>query len=144
VKPKEFIDQLDDARIVAAIADAEGKSSGEIRVYVSHKKREDALAAARKRFLQLGMAKTRRRNAVLIYFAPSTHKFAIWGDLGVHEKCGENFWREIVAQMMALLKEGKFTEAVIEAVHRVGDVLAQHFPRESDDQNELPNQIIRD
>lgn len=144
MRPKEFIDHLDDDKIVAAIAEAERKTSGEIRVYVSHRKREDALAGARARFVKLGMARTRHRNAVLIYFAPLTHKFAIWGDVGVHTKCGEVFWQEIAGRMTASLKNGRFTEAAVLAVQSVGEVLARHFPREPDDKDELPNKVERD
>src|SRR5882757_7591491 len=116
MKPKEFIDQLDDAKIVAAIASAEQKTSGEIRVSMSHNMREDAVAAAQARFLKLGMTPTRQRNAALIYFAPRTRQFAIWGDVGVHEKCGLELWAGIITQMTPLLKSGRFTEAVTEAV----------------------------
>ena len=144
MKPKAFIDRLDDAKIVAAIAEAERKSSGEICVYVSSRKREDALDAARRRFHRLGMTQTRHRNGVLIYFAPLTRKFAVWGDEGVHQKCGETFWPEIVAQMTPSLETGKFTEAVVFAVTKVGEVLAQHFPRQPDDRNELPDRVVRD
>ena len=143
MKPREFITQLDEAKIVAAIAEAERKTSGEIRVYVSHKQREDALAAAHVRFRKLGMTKTRHRNAVLIYFAPLTHKFAIVGDTGIHEKCGDNFWQGIASEMSDLLKKQLFTEAIITAVKKVGDILSQHFPSGLDDRNELPNQIAR-
>src|SRR2546422_932111 len=93
--PHEFIRKLDEPKIVAAITESEKRTSGEIRVYISHKKREDALAAAHLRFRKLGMARTRHRNAVLIYFGPLTHKFAIVGDTGIHEKCGESFWQEL-------------------------------------------------
>ena len=144
MKPKEFIDQLDDAKIVATIAAAELRTSGEIRVYVSHKVREDAVAAAQARFLKLDMARTRERNAVLIYFAPRTQQFAIWGDAGVHEKCGQELWSETTTQMTPLLKSGRFTEAVIEAVQRVGEALARHFPRRPDDKNELSDHVERD
>ena len=143
MKPDEFLDQLDDAKIVAAIGEAERQSSGEIRVYVSHKKREDALAAAQVRFQKLGMTRTRHRNAVLIYFAPLTHQFAVVGDAGVHEKCGDDFWRDISAAMSAQLKQGKFTEAIVDAIQKTGALLAQHFPRDPDDRNELPNQVER-
>ena len=144
MKPKLFLDQLDDAKIAAAIAEAEQRSSGEIRVYVSHRPREDALEAARRRFLKLGMARTRQRNAVLIYFAPTTQKFAVWGDIGVHEKGGEDCWRSITASMIPLLKQGQFTAALEEAIRQIGDLLALHFPRRSDDRDELPNQVSRD
>ena len=144
MKPKEFLDQLDDAKIVAAIASAEQTTSGEIRVYVSHKVREDAVAAAQARFIKLGMTQTQERNAVLIYFAPRSQQFAIWGDAGVHEKCGQELWSEVATQMAPLLKAGRFTEAVTEAVKRVGAALAWHFPRRGNDRNELPNQVERD
>ena len=144
MKSKEFINRLDEARIVGAIAEAERKSSGEIRVYVSHRKRTDPLAFAQKRFLELGMTNTRHRNAVLIYLVPRTRQFAIVGDRGVHEKCGDAFWRDVTARMTDLLKQGRFTDAILNAIQKVGDVLARNFPRDSEDQNELPDQIVRD
>ena len=144
MKPGEFLDQLDDAKIVAAIGEAEHQSSGEIRVYVSHKKREDALAAAHIRFQKLGMTRTRQRNAVLIYFAPLTRQFAIVGDTGIHQKCGDDFWQGISTAMSAQLKQGKFTEAIVDAIQKTGALLAQHFPRDPDDRNELPNEVERD
>lgn len=144
MKPKEFINQLDEARIVDAMAQAERKSSGEVRVYVSRRRRTDPLAIAQKRFLDLGMTRTRHRNAVLIYIAPRTRQFAIVGDAGVHEKCGDAFWREVSASMTDLLKEGRFTDALVGAIQKVGDLLARHFPRDSNDQNELPDRIVRE
>ncbi len=139
----EFLEQLDDAKIVAAIGEAEQRSSGEIRVYVSHKKREDALAAAHVRFQKLGLTKTRHRNAVLIYFAPITRQFAIVGDVGIHQKGGDDFWRDSSAAMSAQLKQGKFTEAVVDAIRKTGALLEEHFPRDPDDRNELPNEVER-
>jgi uncharacterized membrane protein len=144
MKPAQFIQGLDEAQIVAAIAKAERKTSGEIRVYVSHKKREDILVAARRRFHKLAMTKTRQRNAVLIYFAPVTHKFAIWGDVGVHEKCGQALWDDIAAGMSDLLKQGQFTEGVVIAITQVGEALAKYFPPVGDDRNELSNEIAKD
>ena len=144
MKPEQFIEGLDEAQIVAAIAKAERKTSGEIRVYVSHKKREDILVAARRRFDKLGMTRTRQRNAVLIYFAPLTHKFAIWGDIGVHEKCGQALWDDIAAGMGDLLKQGHFTDGVVTAITQVGEALAKYFPPVHDDLNELSNEIAKD
>lgn len=141
---KEFIAQLDEAKILAAIARAEQSTSGEIRVAVSHKHRVDALAAAQKRFVKLGMHQTPHRNAVLIYFAPKAHTFAIWGDVAVHEKCGDDFWKGIAAKIAPQLKAGQFTEAIEEAVCEIGEVLAKHFPRGRDDKNTLPDDIVRD
>ena len=139
---KEFISQLDEARMVAAIGAAEQKTSGEIRVYISHHAHADALAFAQKRFQQLGMTRTRQRNAVLLYLAPRTRQFAIVGDSGVHAKCGDAFWQDVSAQLGAGLKQGDYTAALVQAVQRVGALLAAHFPLIAGDANELPDAII--
>src|SRR4051812_9540597 len=120
MKPKHFVEKVDEARVVAAIATAERKSSGEIRIYVSHKRREDALGAAKARF-SLGLHKAHHRKAVLIYFNPLTHKFAIWGDVNAHQKCGDTFWQKLAAEMAPLLTDGHLTEAIEHAVKEVGE-----------------------
>jgi len=144
MKPKEFLDRLDDDKVMATIADAERKSSGEIRVFVSNEKPPDTLAAAAVQFLKLGMDKTRERNGVLMFFAPKLQQFAVVGDEGIDAKCGVDFWQQIASEITAHLKAGEFTEAVVDAVTHVGNVLAKHFPRSPDDRNELPNQVARD
>ena len=134
---------LDDARVVAAIAAAEQLTSGEIRVVVAQAKTADPIAAAEKQFERLGMIKTDARNGVLIYVAPASRNFAVIGDQGVHEKCGEGFWRELAAAMSACFKRGEFTEGLVLGIERAGTLLAAHFPRRPDDQNELPDRIER-
>ncbi len=138
-----FLTQLDDRKIVAAIADAERKSSGEIRVYVSEKEVDDALREAKLQFLRLNMEKTRARNGVLIYIAPRSQNFAIAGDVGVDRQCGQAFWAEIASEMEARLKREQYMDAVLWAIDRVGALLAAHFPRLPDDRNELPDDVAR-
>lgn len=146
MKPADFLNKLDDHRVAEAIAAAEGITSGEIRVFVTERDlgHDDVLTRAKARFEKLGMTQTRERNAVLLYFAPVAQKFAIIGDRGIHEKCGQPFWEEVAAEMHTLLHENHFTEAVVGAVKKVGEVLARHFPRRPDDQNELPNVVERE
>ena len=81
------------------------------------------------------------RNGVLLFFAPRSQQFAVYGDVAVHERCGDAFWREIAEAMTPLLRDGKFTDAIVMAVQRVGAVLAEHFPRKPDDRNELPDAV---
>ena len=128
MKVKEFISQLDETRIVAAIAEAEKLTTGEIRVYISHRAHANVLAVAQKRFHQLGMTKRHHRNAVLLYIAPRSHQFAIVGDSGVHDKCGDAFWREVSAQLGVAMRQGDYTAAVIQAIGQIGQLLAAHFP----------------
>jgi uncharacterized membrane protein len=143
MRTKEFLSKLDHDRIIEAIRGAESKTSGEIRVYIQRGKFEtDPVPLAQKKFQRLGMYKTRERNAVLIFVAPRAHKFAVVGDQGIHERCGEQFWQHVVEGMRVHFQNEKFSRALTEAVNEVGKVLAAHFPRTSANANELPDEII--
>ena len=144
MKPKEFISQLDEAKLVAAIADAESKTSGEIRVFLSHHKPADAVAAAQRAFDKLGMARTRHRNGVLIFVAPKARKFAVIGDAGVHQHCGDEFWKALADEMSGHFRKAEFTTGIIHGIRKAGELLARHFPRQPDDVNELPDDIAHD
>lgn len=142
--PDDFLNRLNHDDIVAAIQAAELRTSGEIRVFVSHQSQTDAMAAARQHFAKLGMDQTAARNGVLIYVAPRAQTFAVIGDSGVNAKCGESFWTDLAVSMQARFRQGEFTQGILEAVHRTGEVLALHFPRQSDDRNELPDAVSTD
>lgn len=136
-----FFSKLDSNRIVSAIAEAERRSSGEIRVHVTLRKPDDLEARARRRFERLGMTKTAERNGVLFYIAPAVRRFQILGDSGIHDHCGPEFWKEMASEMEESFRRGEFTDGVVRGVARVGDLLARHFPRTAADKNELPNAI---
>ncbi|HEX5133861.1 MAG TPA: TPM domain-containing protein [Thermoanaerobaculia bacterium] len=136
-----FFSKLDSGRIVSAIAEAERRSSGEIRVHVTLRKPDDLESRARRRFERLGMTNTAERNGVLFYIAPAVRRFQILGDSGIHERCGPDFWKEVAAEMEESFRRGEFTEGVVRGVGKVGDLLTRHFPRSKADKNELPNAI---
>lgn len=135
------VPHVDDVRIVAAIAEAEAHTSGEIRIVLSRQSVADPVAAAEEQFERLEMMNTADRNGVLIFVALSSHTFAVIGDQGVHEKCGQDFWRTLTDAMSAHFKQGKFTDGLVLGISRAGALLAEHFPRRPDDPNELPDHI---
>ena len=135
--------RLEHKRIVDAIASAEAKTSGEIRVFIQRGElASDALPFAEKKFLELRMDKTAERNAILILVAPRAQKFAVVGDEGVHQKCGPEFWQRLVESMRTHFKREAFTDALVEAIESAGLLLARHFPRLATDRNELPDDIV--
>ena len=145
MRTKEFLSQLDDERIVAAIAAAEAQTSGEIRVYIQRGEiADDPLEFAQKKFQELGMTKTTARNAILLLVAPRARKFAVVGDEGIHQKCSEEFWEQLVEEMRAHFKNENFTEALVHGIKSAGDLLARYFPRSAADKNELPDNVIGD
>ena len=133
--------KIDHARVVAAITAAELQTSGEIRVVLCRHKVADPVVAAQREFARLGMTATTARNGVLLYLAPRSRNFAVIGDTGVHEKCGDAFWTELAAAMTEHFKRGDFTAGLIHGIEHAGDLLAQHFPHTDGDRNELPDDI---
>lgn len=138
---KEFVHRLDNDRIVEAIGAAEKLTSGEIRVFLSKKKIDDPVRSAEAEFQRLKMDRTELHNGVLLFIAPESQAFAIIGDRGIHEKCGQSFWGEVAEAMRASFKEGQFTDGVIKGIEAAAEALRQHFPCRPDDINELPNQV---
>ena len=47
-----------------------------------------------------------------------------------------------MADMLEQIKRGCIAEGMAAGVRDVGEVLAQQFPRDEDDQNELPDRLI--
>jgi uncharacterized membrane protein len=143
MRTKEFLGKLEHDQIVRAIQDAESKSSGQIRVHLQRGKLDgDALVAAQNKFHRLGMHKTRERNAVLIYVAPRAHKFAVVGDKAIHEKCGDALWQRVVDKMREHFQNERFSDALVDAVRDIGQVLAEHFPGKGHGGNELPDNVV--
>ena len=136
--------KIDHARVLAAITAAESHTSGEIRVVIARHAAPDPMAAAQRQFARLGMVQTKERNGVLIYLAPRSHTFAVIGDTAVHDKCGDAFWRLLTAAMALHFKRGEFTEGLVHGIDKAGALLAEHFPRNPDDRDELPNAIETD
>ena len=43
-------------------------------------------------------------------------KFAVIGDTGIHQRCGEEFWQRLVEAMREHFKAENFTDAVVHAI----------------------------
>ncbi|QYM78493.1 TPM domain-containing protein [Horticoccus luteus] len=135
---------VDHPRIVAAIRAAEKRTSGEVRVLVARRPTADAVADAQRHFERLAMTQTRERNGVLFFVAPRSRAFAVIGDTNIHARCGDSFWSDVAAAMTDHFRRGDFTGGLEHGIARAGALLAHEFPRQSDDQNELPDEIEED
>jgi uncharacterized membrane protein len=142
VTQKEFLDMLDQPRIVEAIGAAERETSGEIRIHIQPKATGgDVRYVAERTFERLGMTKTALRNGVLLFIASEERSFVILGDKGIDEKVPSEFWYEIAAKLTARFKNGEFTEGIVEAITAAGQQLKTYFPRAEGDVNELTDEI---
>ena len=138
---KTFFTDQQKSSIKQAIADAELNTSGEIRVHLENHCSEDVLDRAAYLFDKLEMKKTDMRNAVLCYVAVKDNKFAVIGDSGINSLVEENFWEDVKSLLLAQFKKGNFTEGLVAGITKAGEKLKKHFPYQTDDTNELSNEI---
>jgi uncharacterized membrane protein len=132
-------EQQEDIRL--AIMNAELDTSGEIRVHIENTCTGDALDRALAVFNKLEMDKTENHNGVLIYLAVKNRKFAIIGDKAIHEVVTENYWDSTKNMMLNHFRENQFTEGLIEAITETGKKLKKYFPYQTNDVNELSDEI---
>lgn|SRR5690606_11276617 len=141
---KRFLSEKDEEEIVAAIREAEMKTSGEIRVHIERHTDKDPFDHAIEIFHQLKMDNTKLQNGVLIYLAIDDHNFVILGDKGINDVVPEGFWETTKDLMAGHFKKGDFKQGLIDGILMAGEQLQAHFPWDSKgDINELPDQISR-
>jgi len=141
MKASDFFTKEQKEEITTAIKEAELNTSGEIRVHIENSFKGDVMDRAADLFKTLKMHKTELRNGVLFYLAIKNRKFAILGDGGINAKVAENFWDNIKDRMLEKFKDEKFSEGLAEGIKMTGEQLKTHFPYQSDDVNELSDEI---
>ncbi|MCF8359864.1 MAG: TPM domain-containing protein [Prolixibacteraceae bacterium] len=139
--PSGFFTKEEKEEIKKAIETAELNTSGEIRVHIENHCKEDELDRAAYWFGELKMQKTELRNGVLFYLALDDKKYAILGDAGINAKVPEDFWDKTKELMLGFFKEGKIAQGLSEGIIQAGLQLKEHFPYQSDDINELSDEI---
>ena len=126
----------------SCIEKAEKATSGEIRLHVeavcSHDVPEKR---AHEVFQDLGMHHTEQKNAILIYLAYESKKFVLWGDQGIHDRVGQDFWDKQAQFLSEQLKGGNFVSGMQKVIEQLGLALGEFFPWDESDKDELDNSI---
>jgi uncharacterized membrane protein len=143
-KRKEFFTEEERQSIVDAVRTAEQRTSGEVRVFVESRWRYvSAIDRAVEIFENLQMQKTELRNATLVYVAIKDRQLAVFGDEGIHQKVGNEYWANEVVKMISAFNRDNIAEGIRQCVLNIGEALATHFPYDRNtDKNELPDDII--
>ena len=140
---ESFLNAREEQEIVAAILEAERNTSGEIRVHIETTSAENHFERAQQVFHQLKMDNTKESNGVLIYVAVHDHKFVILGDKGIDHVVPDNFWESTRDIIQEHFKHGRFKQGIVEGILEAGKELKAHFPWQSDDTNELSDEISK-
>ena len=128
-------------RISEAVAAAEKASSGEIIVALQKTVKGEIYEEAKAFFDKKKLYETRDRNGILIFLAFNKHQIAVLGDQGINEKVPEDYWQQIIDEMIGEFKQGNLCEGLVLGVNKIGEKLTELFPYRDDDQNELSDEV---
>ena len=135
-------------RIEERVAASERTHTGELRVCVEAGLPLSYLwrnATARERaigmFGKLRVWDTEHNNGVLLYLLLAERRIEIVADRGITQRVPDRTWQDISDAMGAAFKRGDYAGGLLDAVDRVGALLAQHFPADASrlNPNELPD-----
>jgi putative membrane protein len=85
---------------------------------------------------------TRERTGILIFLSLLERRVVILGDSGINSKVSQGEWEGIVSTIVAGIRSGRPTDAVIEAIGTCGKLLALHgVALRPDDTNELGDSL---
>lgn len=89
-----------------------------------------------------GERRTVGRTGILIYLSMGEHRAEIVADEAITSVTTPDTWGEAMAALITEVKAGRPGEGIVAAVGIIGDVLAKHFPKSSEDTNEIPDKLI--
>jgi len=132
---------IDRAAIRTAVAAAERLTSAEIVVSISPFFLGNVGDAAERAFRRLGIARTRRRNGVLVFVVPARHQVLVLPDDEAAARIDPAIYERTAALVAAACARGEGTQGIVDAVALLAAALAVAFPFAHDDANELPDLI---
>jgi putative membrane protein len=86
--------------------------------------------------------RTLGRTAVLIYLSLAEHRAEIVADEAVAKVTTPECWGDAMAELIGEIRAGRPGDGLAIAVEEVGEVLTRHFPKTSEDVNEIPDKLI--
>ena len=121
MKLKHFVRRLDQPSIINAIKEAEQKISAPVRVYVSHRAVTDPMHGARRALVRLRIHNHPEQKGIVVFIAPVSQQFAVFGDEGIHKSCGNEFWSRVADILAEHFKAGQYSAGIVSAIARLGE-----------------------
>jgi putative membrane protein len=110
---------------------------------ISNRRKEVAVKErALNAFYEKGLYKTRQNTGVLFFLSLLEHKVWVLADKGINEKMERAALNKFAEQVARGIREGHACDSLVEAIGEAGKLLAQHYPIQPGDINELPDEII--
>ncbi|VAW26919.1 FIG014338: Hypothetical protein [hydrothermal vent metagenome] len=142
-KVEDFLTKEQEQKLIQTIKVAEKNTSGEIRVHIEKISEKPPMDRALEVFHFLKMNETELKNGVLLYVAIESKQFAIIGDEGIHNKVTSSFWDSTKEIVLSNFARNEFAKGLELGILEVGEKLKNYFPYQSNDTNELSDEISK-
>ncbi len=92
-------------------------------------------------FMESGVYNTKDRTGILIFISIMERRVELLADSGINEKIPKEKWQSIVDDIIKGIKQNEIALHLTNSIKECGDLLAEHFPIQADDKNELTDDI---
>lgn len=97
---------------------------------------------ALRQFLARNVHVTAERTGVLLFVSLAEHYAEVIADAGINRRVGQETWNAVVRGMTDHARRGDIAGGFVTAVETVGALLAEHFPADSENPNELDDHVV--
>jgi putative membrane protein len=98
--------------------------------------------AAAAAFQQNRLRNTKDSTGILIYISLYEHQVRIMGDDAISAKLSQADWSRICDSIVTNFRQKQYTTGIVDGITQTGKLLAEHFPINEDDKDELANELI--
>jgi putative membrane protein len=86
--------------------------------------------------------RTEGRTGILIYLSTGERRAEIVADDAITKVTSPETWGEAMATLLSDVRDGRPGDGICAAIQQIGIVLAEHFPKSTDNPNEIPDKLI--
>jgi putative membrane protein len=97
---------------------------------------------AMRQFLGRNIHMTAARTGVLLFVSLAERYAEVLADAGIDAKVPQQAWDSIVAGLIVHARDDRIADGFVEAIGKVGGLLAEHFPVAAGDVNELDDHVV--
>jgi len=147
---KDVLNLEGKVKVENEIAKAEKITAGEIKVLIvqnsskfpgkTNEKRTEA--RANHEFFNLGLNHTKDHTGILIMLSIDERRVEIRAGQSINKFHDQETWQELADVIVAGMKENKPEVGICETVNMAGIILAEHFPIQPDDVNEISDEVV--
>ena len=93
-------------------------------------------------FRACAKGRTRGRTAILLYLSVAEHRAEIIADEAISAEVAPERWGDAMEALVTHLHAGDAAQGMIEAIGKIGAILAEYVPKSDGNPNELPDRLI--